>query len=426
MARNSGPAAVRGRASVGAERWERRAEVSGSDVETVVIGAGVVGLAVARALARRGGAPLVLERNDRIGAEISSRSSEVIHAGIYYPPGSLKARLCVEGRRMLYRFAAQNGVAVRRCGKLLVATSATEQAALAALLATGRANGVDDLVPLDGAAARRLEPALACVAAVLSPSTGVVDSHGLMQALEGHLTARGGAVVLAHAAESLEALPGGGFRLATRAAASGEMASLTARRVVLAAGLGGSALADSLFPDHGVPANGGPAKGVPAKGEPAAPRYRPPRTYPAKGHYFSLAGASPFRHLVYPMPQGAWLGVHLTLDIGGRAKFGPDLEWTERIDYACDDPGGAREARFAAEIRRYWPALPDGALAPAYSGIRPKIYRSGEPAPDFAIHGPRQHGLAGLVALYGIESPGLTASLAIGDHVADLLDEAEA
>ena len=394
-----------------------------ADVDTVVVGAGVVGLAVARALALRGIEPLVLERHQRIGSEISARSSEVIHAGIYYPPGSLRARLCVAGRDLLYRFAEDHGVAARRCGKLLVATSEPERAALAQLLAKGRANGVADLMPLDGVAARALEPQLACVAAVLSPSTGIVDSHGLMQALEGHLGARGGTVVLGTAVTDVTPLPGGGFRIATRPAkadgpaegaglAPADIGVISARRVVIAAGLGSSELAQTFA--------------APASTSAVAGRigYRPPRTYPAKGHYFSLAGAAPFRHLVYPMPQGAWLGVHLTLDLAGQARFGPDLDWVERIDYAFDDPRGARQARFACEIRRYWPGLPDGALLPGATGIRPKIYAHGAPAADFAIHGPRDHGMAGLVGLFGIESPGLTASLAIGDYVVRLLDDA--
>jgi L-2-hydroxyglutarate oxidase LhgO len=368
-----------------------------ADVETVVIGAGVVGLAVARALAERGQEVVVLERHGRIGAEISSRNSEVIHAGLYYPTGSLRARLCVAGKERLYAFAAENGVAARRCGKLLVATSEAELGKLDAIARTADANGVHDLVRLSAAETRALEPEVRCVAALLSPSTGVLDSHGLMTALEGHLTSRGGSVVLETRVDDIGRDAAGSFVLETTS--GGETARFTAHRLVIAAGLGASRLAAALWPD-----------GV---------AYRPPATHPAKGHYFSLSGRAPFRHLVYPMPDGAWLGVHLTLDIAGQAKFGPDLEWTGgRIDYGFEDADGARAVRFYEEVRRYWPGLPDGALQQGYTGIRPKLYRAGEPAADFAIHGPETHGLPRIVALYGIESPGLTSALAIGDEVA--------
>ena len=369
-----------------------------ADVETIVVGAGVVGLAIARALARDGRQVLVLERHDRVGAETSSRSSEVIHAGLYYPPGSLRAKMCVAGKHMLYHFAEEAGVAVRRCGKLLVATSEAELPRLAAIAATAARNGVDDLVELTGAEARALEPELACVAALLSPSTGVVDSHGLMTALEGEIAACGGAVVLNTAVTGLSRTPEGTFALETEGAERGR---ITCARLVLAAGLGATALA-RLF------------------AWPAL--YAPPETYPAKGHYFALSGRAPFRHLVYPMPDGAWLGVHLTLDVAGRARFGPDLEWTDRVSYDFEDADGARERRFAAEIRRYWPGLPDGALHPDTTGIRPKLYRAGEPVADFQVHGPEAHGVPGLVALYGIESPGLTSSLAVGQIVAGMLE----
>ncbi len=369
-----------------------------ADVETVVVGAGVVGLAIARALARKGQEVLVLERHDRIGSETSSRNSEVIHAGIYYPPGSLRARLCVSGKEQLYAFCAENGVAHTRCGKLLVATQDAEIARLEAIAATARANGVADLRRLSAEEARALEPEVACVAAYLSPSTGVIDSHGLMLALEGHLTAKGGEVVLNASATGLARLDDGGFAIDIDS--GGETSRLTAKTLVLAAGFGGTELGRMLTYPH---------------------NYRVPRTYPAKGHYFSLSGRAPFRHLVYPMPQGAWLGVHLTLDVAGRAKFGPDIEWKDEVSYDFEDPEGERRITFEHEIRRYWPGLPDGALHPDYVGVRPKIYRQGEPVADFAIHGAETHGLAGLVALYGIESPGLTSSLAIGDTVAALL-----
>lgn len=370
-----------------------------ADVETIVVGAGVVGLAIANALAQRGAQVMVIERNASIGAETSARNSEVVHAGLYYPPGSLRARLCVEGKARLYRFAADNGVACQRLGKLLVASEVSEVGHLEAIAATAAANGVGDLVRLSPAAVRDLEPEVACVAAILSPSTGIVDSHGLMAALEGHITTRGGEVVLATNVERIARRPDGAFALTV--ASGGAHATVSAARLVLAAGLGGSALGRTLhYPDG----------------------YQVPATYPAKGHYFMLRGRSPFRHLVYPMPSGAWLGVHLTLDIEGQAKFGPDIDWVEAIDYAFEDDDGARRADFERAIRRWWPGLPANALTPGYTGIRPKLYRPGEPVADFAIHGPKQHGVARLVQLYGIESPGLTASLAIGEHVAGLLE----
>ncbi len=371
-----------------------------ADVETVVVGAGVVGLAIARALALAGREVLVLEQHDRIGSETSARNSQVIHAGLYYPPGSLRAKLCVAGKALLYRFCAENGVAHARCGKLLVATEEAEIAKLEAIAATAQRNGVNDLRRLSGEEVRGLEPEVASVAGYLSPSTGIVDSHALMLALEGHLTARGGAVVLNTTVTGLEAPAHetADYRIETESA--GERSTLTAKTLVLAGGLGGTALGRMLsYPNA----------------------YRVPQTYPARGHYFSLQGRVPFKHLVYPMPQGAWLGIHLTLDTGGRAKFGPDIEWTDTVSYAFDDPDGARRGRFAREIHRYWPGLREDALQPDFVGVRPKIYREGEPVADFAIHGPAEHGLPRLVALYGIESPGLTSSLAIGEHVAALL-----
>lgn len=365
------------------------------DVETVVIGGGVVGLAVARALAEAGQEVVVLERHGAIGQETSSRSSEVIHAGLYYPPGSLKARLCVEGRRLLYAFAAENGVPHVRYGKLLVATTAEELPRLDALAATAIANGVTDLTRLSAEATRALEPDVACVGALLSPSTGVIDSHALMVALEGHVRAGAGSVVLNTEVVGLRAHHGDPFEIDIVSA--GERATLTARNLVIAAGLGATRL----------------GKMVAGRG------YEPPETYPARGHYYTLEGARPpFRHLVYPLPHEAWLGIHLTLDVAGVPRFGPDLEWQDEASTVFDEADGTRRARFEKEIRRYWPALPADRLAPGYVGVRPKIYRSGEPAPDFAIHAVREHGIPHLVALYGIESPGLTSSLAIGAYVA--------
>ena len=368
-----------------------------ADIETAVVGGGVIGLAVARALADAGQDVMLLERHRRLGSETSSRNSEVIHAGIYYPPGSMRARLCVAGKEMLYRFCAENGVAHRRCGKLLVATHADEMAKLEGIADYAARNGVTEMRRLTAADVKVLEPEVACVAAYLSSSTGIIDSHGLMQVLEGAIEAAGGAVVLNTAVESVQA-NGETFVLETRSGT--EPGTLTSRNLVLAAGLGGSALASTMTWPAG---------------------YSVPQTFPARGHYFAFNGRAPFDHLVYPMPTGAWLGVHLTLDIAGRARFGPDIEWCETADYAFDDQGGARLARFENEIRRYWPGLPAGSLAPDMVGVRPKIYREGEPAADFAIHGPREHGIDRLVALYGMESPGLTSSLAIGAYVADLL-----
>jgi L-2-hydroxyglutarate oxidase LhgO len=373
-----------------------------ADVETIVIGAGVVGLAIARALALAGHRVLVLERHGRVGTETSARNSEVIHAGLYYPPGSLRAKLCVSGKGLLYRFCAENGVAHLTCGKLLVATEDSEIPKLEAIAANAKANGVADLRRLPAEEARALEPELSCVAAYLSPSTGVVDTAGLVQAIEGHLTTLGGEVVPNAAATRIDAPRSETADFAIEVASGGETSALTARNVVIAAGLGATALGRTLRYPRG---------------------YRVPETYPAKGHYFALSGRAPFRHLVYPMPQAAWLGVHLTFDVARRARFGPDIQWTNGVSYRFEDADGARRARFERAIRRYWPGLPDDALTPDSVGVRPKIYREGEPVADFAIDGPAAHGIPRLVALYGIESPGLTSSLAIGEHVTALLKQ---
>jgi len=359
-------------------------------VDVIVVGAGVVGLAVARALALRGLETLVLERERTIGTGISSRNSEVVHAGLYYPSGSLKARLCVAGRGALYDYCAERGVGHRRCGKLIVATSEAQCAPLAALERQGRANGVQDLQPLNRAQAQALEPQLQCVAALLSPSTGIVDSHALMHSLQGDLEHAGGVVALGTTVSSIVAgaphvVQAGGMEIA-------------ARIVVNAAGLFAPALAART-------------QGLPAAKQPVG-RF-------AKGHYFSLAGRPPFSRLIYPLPEAAGLGVHLTLDLAGQVRFGPDVEWVEPdaeggLDYRVDI---TRAAGFETEIRRYWPGLPAGALQPAYTGVRPKLQSPGEPAQDFRIDGPGEHGIDGLVNLFGIESPGLTACLALAEEV---------
>lgn len=361
-------------------------------VDCVVIGAGVVGLAVARALALQGREVMVLEAADAIGTGTSSRNSEVIHAGIYYSEGSLKARLCVQGKALLYAYCEERGIGFSRCGKLLVATSDAQVAQLHVMVAKAAANGVHDLALLTRAQARALEPQLECVAAVHSPSTGIVDSHALMLALQGDLENAGGLVVLnsalAHAQCAQDAI----------VLMAKDGTELQARSVVNAAGLQAQALASRFA-------------GL-------AAQFVPPSHY-AKGSYFTLAGRSPFNRLIYPVPEAAGLGVHLTLDLGGQAKFGPDVQWVDSPDDLVVDP--ARGDAFYAAVRQYWPALQDGSLIPGYAGIRPKIQGPGEPARDFLIQGPAAHGVPGLVNLFGIESPGLTSALAIGEYVRRLL-----
>jgi L-2-hydroxyglutarate oxidase LhgO len=365
-----------------------------ADVETIVVGAGVVGLAVARALAETGHDVMVLEQHTLIGSETSSRNSEVIHAGLYYPPGSLRAILCVRGKELLYRFCAENNVGHARCGKLLVATHESQLPKLAAIKDTAERNGVADLEPIGANAARALEPELACVAALISPSTGIIDSHGLMLALEGHIDASGGSVVLRCPVERIERDGAELYRLVTGGEAPG---AITCRNLVMSAGLHASALARTLSYGAG---------------------YNVPETYYAKGQYYALSGPSPFRRHIYPLPDGAWLGLHATVDIGGRCKFGPDIEWIDEIDYGFEPE---KLEQFLGFIRSYYPGLDASRLHADYTGIRPKLYREGEPVPDFAIHGSETHGLPGLVALFGIESPGLTASLAIGEVVVGML-----
>jgi len=364
-------------------------------VDSVVIGAGVVGLAVARALALAGREVIVLETEDAIGTHTSSRNSEVIHAGIYYAQDSLKARTCVTGRDMLYRYCAEHGVAHRRCGKLIVATSEKEEPGLARIATAAAANGVDDLERLEAADLHAMEPALRGTAALLSPSTGIIDSHGLMLAYQGDAEDRGTMVAFNSPVDG-GMIGADGIELAVGGAAP---MRLVARSVVNSAGLGAPAVAATL--------GGFPAALVPPQ-------------WLARGNYFTLSTAAPFQRLIYPVPEPGGLGVHLTLDLAGRARFGPDVEWIEAVDYRVDP---ARGERFYDAIRAYWPDLPDDALEPGYAGIRPKLGPPGAPPQDFVVQGPAEHGVPGLVNLYGIESPGLTASLAIADMVAALLQD---
>jgi L-2-hydroxyglutarate oxidase LhgO len=364
------------------------------DIDTIVIGAGAVGLAIAKSIASAGRDVLVLEQHDSIGAEVSSRNSEVIHAGLYYPPGSKRAEFCVAGKHHLYAFCRENGVAFDACGKLLIATADDQIAKLKSIAATAEKNGVHDLTWLTAAEARALEPELSCIAAILSPSTGILDSHGFMVALEGHITSHGGQVVLETPVERIELQSSGLITCETGGSNPGRV---TAKTVIVSAGLHASKLARTINFNA---------------------RYVVPETYYAKGQYYALSGPSPFKRHIYPTPVGAWLGLHATVDLGGRCKFGPDIEWIPEIDYSFEPE---KLTQFLDAIRSYYPALDVSKLHADYTGIRPKLYREGEPVPDFFIHDRRDHGVDGLVLLYGIESPGLTSSLAIGAHVAGLV-----
>ncbi|WP_423193253.1 NAD(P)/FAD-dependent oxidoreductase [Cupriavidus sp. H18C2] len=365
-------------------------------VDCVVIGAGVVGLAVARAMAQQGREVIILEAENAFGTITSARNSEVIHAGIYYPAGSLKAELCVRGKAMLYDYCASHHVTHQRCGKLIVATSEAQVATLAGIRAKAEANGVHDLRLLTRDEARALEPQLECHAALLSPSTGIIDSHGLMTALLGDAE-QAGAMLAVQSPVLSGAVTPDGIRLDIGGAEG--PTTLLARTVINSAGLTAPDLARRI---DGIP-----------------PAHIPPQFY-AKGCYFTLAGRAPFSRLIYPVPEAAGLGVHLTLDLGGQARFGPNVRWIDEIEYSVP-PHDADS--FYAEVRRYWPGLADGALQPGYAGIRPKISGPGETAADFRIDGPQTHGVPGLANLFGIESPGLTSSLAIAERVAGLLKD---
>jgi L-2-hydroxyglutarate oxidase LhgO len=362
-------------------------------VNCVVIGAGVIGLAVARRLAQAGREVIVLEAAEGIGTVTSSRNSEVIHAGIYYPAGSLMARMCVSGKHALYDYCRDHGVPHRNCGKLIVATTPNETLKLQSIKAHAEANGVHDLQTLNGEEARALEPALNCDAALLSPSTGIIDSHAFMLALRGDAEDAGASCAF-HAPLLRGRATSDGFELDVGGEAP---ITLACELLINAAGLAATAVARGI-------------DGLPIELIPPA--------YLAKGNYFSCSARAPFSHLIYPVPEPGGLGVHLTLDMAGQARFGPDVEWIDEIDYAVDP---ARAQRFYPAIRRYWPTLPDGALMPSYSGIRPKIVPPAVAVQDFLIQGPKDHGVGGLINLFGIESPGLTSSLAIADYVAGLV-----
>ena len=359
-------------------------------VDAVVIGAGVVGLAIARELAMSGREVVILDAEDAIGTHTSSRNSEVIHAGIYYPKGSLKARACVEGRQRLYEYCASHGVPHRRCGKLIVATNENQLKELEAIRGKAHANGATDVDWIAKDEVARLEPELFCMGALHSPSTGIIDSHALMLAYLGDAEAHGAMLALKSALQRARVHQGFELHVAGSDPIHCEV-------LVNSAGLRAPTVAKAI---EGYPAQMAPGE------------------FYAKGNYYSLSGKNPFKRLIYPVPEPGGLGVHVTLDLAGQARFGPDVEWVDRINYDVDPKRGER---FYAAIRRYWPGLPDDALAPGYAGIRPKTAGPKDPAPDFEIQGPKKHGVPGLVQLFGIESPGLTASLALARQVREEL-----
>jgi L-2-hydroxyglutarate oxidase LhgO len=362
-------------------------------IEAVVVGAGVIGLATAAALARRGHEVVVLESAGKIGTGISSRNSEVIHAGIYYPPGSLKARLCVRGRDLLYSYCVSRGIPFRKIGKLIVAFDDQERLQLDRLYQRAMANGVTDLIRLDARQAQKTEPLLNCREALFSRASGIIDSHALMLAYQGEAERHGAMIAFCAPFVGAKVLDGG-FVVEV---GGNESCRLKCRYLVNAAGLSSAMVAGRI-------------EGL--------PREYVPKAYLCKGSYFRLRGAAPFEHLVYPLPGNGGLGIHLTIDMGGQARFGPDTEWRDTMDFHVDV---ARADRFYPEIRRYWPDLPDSSLVPDYAGIRPKISGPLEPPADFCIDGPSRNGIPGLINLFGIESPGLTASLAVAEYVSELI-----
>jgi L-2-hydroxyglutarate oxidase LhgO len=362
--------------------------------DAVVIGAGVVGLAVARALSLSGRDTIVLEAADAIGTGTSSRNSEIIHAGIYYPTGSLKARLCSRGKKLLYKYCTSHGVVYKPCGKLIVATNEAQAKIIHGIKEKAEANGIVDLRWLSAAECKELEPALNTVGGYLSPSTGIIDSHGLMLAYQGDLENAGGMIAFNSPVESGKAEDDG---IILNIGGDAGM-SLQCKTLVNSAGLEAQSIASKI-------------KGILCE--------TIPPSYFAKGNYFILSGKSPFSRPIYPVPEQAGLGVHLTIDLGGQAKFGPDVEWIDKIDYVVDP---SRSEKFYAAIRDYWPGLEDGALQPGYAGIRPKIQAPNEVAKDFMIQDSSTHGVKGLINLYGIESPGLTSSMAIAEEVLNRLN----
>ena len=365
------------------------------DFDAVIVGAGVIGLAIAEVISKRGDRVLILEERSRFGEGISSRNSEVIHSGLYYPANSLRARLCVDGRLRLYDWLREHKVAHEKCGKLIVATQPHEIPRLIAIQDQARQNGVEGISWLSGAEAREREPEVFALAALLSEETGILDTHGYMLSLLGEIEARDGAIALRTPFDGASPLKNGGFRIKT----SGERpTSVTTARLVIAAGLGAQQAAIKIA-DY--------------------PVFDIPKLHFGKGDYYRLTGPPPFRGLVYPLPEPGALGTHYTRDLVGQGRFGPDLEFATSESYDVDP---AKAVLFERSVRRYWPGLPKGALEPAYAGIRPKIHGPGEAQPDFRIDGPERHRLPGLVTLFGIESPGLTCSLALAEAVADLLD----
>ena len=364
-------------------------------VDCAVIGAGIIGLAIARELALHGREAIVIEAADAIGTHTSSRNSEVIHAGLYYGKGSFKARFCTVGKQLLYGYCRERGVPHKNIGKIVVAAGDDENATLKGYVAKAEANGVTDLRWLSRAQLREMEPEVECAAGFLSPSTGIVDSHALMLAYQGDAQNHGAAVVFKSPVRSGE-IGADGIVLNV---GGDEPMTITCNAVVNSAGLFAQDVARSI-------------RGIPAQSIP--PQYF------AKAHYYTLSGKPPFRRLVYPVASSAHLGVHVTVDLAGQVRFGPDVSWVDKVDYSFDH---SRESLFYRAIRKYYPGLKDGQLQPGYTGIRPKVSGEGAPAADFVIQGPTDHGVPGLVNLYGIESPGLTASMAIAQHVRALLQE---